>query len=129
MNVKVVIPTSIVFSGDVERFTFEGVDGAHGILPNHIDFVDAVKPGILRIQSHGTEIFIANDIGIIVKQGKKVLISTRNAIPGNGDVGTMRNTVREHFRNMSEHDKQANRVIVRLESEFLRRFVVDGRLF
>jgi F-type H+-transporting ATPase subunit epsilon len=123
MRLRVTLPTSVLFDGEVKKINTEATNGAFTILPRHIDFTTALVPGLLSLTTpEGREIFLAIDEGILVKRGSDVMISTRNALRGS-ELGKMREAVEEHFRRMDEREKRARSALVRMEADFIRRFV------
>lgn len=127
MNLKIMIPNKIIWDDAVSRIAADGISGAFGILPNHIDFVEALEPGILVLQSEsGEETFGALDRGILIKQGDDVLISAINAVLGT-ELGALRQTVAEEFEALDEREKQSRSALAKLESDFIRRFIEQPR--
>ena len=123
MRLKVLLPTEILLDDEVSKVCAEAENGAFCLLPRHIDFATALVPGILFfLFPDGREEFLAVDEGILVKRGPEVLVSTRNAVVG-PDLGTLRQTVDEQFRTLTEHEKITRSAFARLEADLVRRFV------
>ncbi len=123
MRLKILLPSHVLLSEEVQKLTAEGENGSFCLLPRHVDFLAALVPGILTfIDLEGTEQFVALDEGILTKCGPEVLVSTRNAIRG-GDLGTLRETVEEHFRQTDEREKNTRSATARLEAGLVRRFM------
>jgi F-type H+-transporting ATPase subunit epsilon len=98
------------------------VNGSFELLPRHIDFAAALASGILSSTSpSGKEEFFAIDEGVLVKQGDKVLISTRNAVRG-PDLGALKRMVEEEFEVLDDREKKARSVLAKLETSFVHRF-------
>ena len=126
MKLKVLLPTQILLDETTNKINAEAENGAFGILPNHIDFVTALVPGILSFDSqNGEEIFLAVDQGILVKCGAEVLVSTRNAIRGT-DLETLQQTVETQFKTLNEREKMARSAATKLELGFMRGLVEMG---
>lgn len=126
MQLKILLPTQILLSEPATKINAEAENGAFGILPNHIDFVTALVPGILSFVSpQEQETFLAVDQGILVKCGAEVLISTRNAILGT-DLETLQQTVETQFKTLNEREKMARSAAAKLELGFLRGLVKIG---
>lgn len=122
MRINVVTPSGILVDTEAAAVLFEGEDGAHGILPHHVDFVDTVVPGILEIRGlAGEQRYFAVDEGIIVKQGALVQVAVRNAIDGGGEPSGLRQAVQEQFVETGERQERADRSLRRLEADFMRR--------
>lgn len=47
---KLVSPTGIVYEGPVEQAIAIGTNGEFGVLPNHIDFITALTPGVITLK-------------------------------------------------------------------------------
>ncbi len=124
MHLKVLLPFQVFAAHeDVTRVVVETVQGSFGLLPRRLDCVAAIVPGILTFDSAASgEIFIAVDEGILVKAGRDVLISVRNAI-GGSDLGKLREAVEREFVNLDERERNVRSVLAKLESSFIRRFV------
>jgi F-type H+-transporting ATPase subunit epsilon len=123
VQLKVMLPEKILLQAEVRKVVAEAADGSFGILPRHIDMVAALVPGLMSFEDRrGEEEFLAVDGGVLVKQGEQVLVSTRNAVRG-PDLGTLRQTVRERFRNLDEMEKKARSAMARLEADVARGFL------
>ena len=107
MNLKVLLAAEVLVEVDVSKVIAEAHNGYFCLLPNHVDFVTALVPGILSFEiSGGREEYLAVDEGILVKYGKEVSVSARNAVRG-PDLGQLRRTVSEKFEAVGEHEKSA----------------------
>jgi F-type H+-transporting ATPase subunit epsilon len=128
MRLKIALPTRLLYEGQVRKVSAEAVNGSFTLLPRHIDFVTALVPGILFFDTAGQEtkeVFFAVDEGILVKCGSDVLISTRNAVRG-ADLESLHRTIREHFETLDEQERRARSALVRLEADFVRRYLEMG---
>jgi len=123
MQLKILLPFKIfVNEQDVRRLVVETTEGSYGILPNRLDLVAALVPGILSYESKlGQEIFVALDKGVMVKIGSEVMISVRNAVRGES-LGGLRVAIEKSFDQMSESQKKLRTVTAKLESSFFRKF-------
>ena len=100
VTAKVVLPSGVLLEQEAVKVVAEAQNGSFGLLPNHVDFVAALVPGILALTAPGGgETFLAVDEGILVKCGAEVLVSTRNAVVG--PLGELRQAVREQFRTLN----------------------------
>jgi F-type H+-transporting ATPase subunit epsilon len=126
MHLKLLLPTEILIDQTVTKVTAEAENGSFCLLPNHIDFVAALVPGILSFESEtGEEFFLAVDEGILVKQGAVVRVSVRNAVRGE-NLESLQQQVQQQFRQLDEQEKLARSVLVRLETSFVREFIELG---
>ncbi len=123
MMLKVLLPFQVFTeTSDVSRIVAEARDGSFGLLPQRLDCVAALKPGILIYESDADgEVYLAVDQGVIVKTGLNVLVSVRRAFGGN-DLGQLRQSVEREFLTLDETELSTRLVMAKLESGFLRRF-------
>ncbi len=123
MRLKVLLPSHILIDEAVQKIIAEGLDGSFCLKPRHIDFVSALKPGLLQfIAESGEEIFVAIDEGILVKCDDEVLVSTLNAVRDD-DLATLKDTVEQRFRQLDESERIARSALARLEMGVVRRFM------
>ncbi|SOD41405.1 F0F1 ATP synthase subunit epsilon [Nitrosovibrio sp. Nv4] len=126
MNLKILLPFRVLAEKTgVVRIVAETDAGSFGILPNRLDCVAALIPGILVFETKGQdkagEAYLAVDEGILIKTGPDVLVSVRNAIEG-ADLGTLREAVRDEFLNLDAQEQGMRRMMAKMESGFIRRF-------
>lgn len=126
MRLRVLLPTEILVDEPVQKVTAEAVNGSFCLLPRHIDFVTALVPGILSFVTSVTpnerEVFMAVNEGILVKCGRQVTVSTRSAVLG-PDLAMLKQMIDEQFRVLDERERMARSAVVKLEADFVRRFV------
>ena len=123
MTLKILLPFR-VFSEQkaVTRLIAETPEGAFGLLPQRLDCVAALEPGILTYETIGEEEqYVALDEGVLVKCGPDVLVSVRNAIAGT-DLPQLREAVEREFLNLDEEQQSLRSVMAKLETSFVRRF-------
>lgn len=122
MHLKLLLPTHILIDQAVTQVIAEAENGAFCLLPHHIDFLAALVPGILTVQTPADdEIFIAIDGGILVKCGTEVLVSTRNAFRGS-HLDKLKREVEQQFYAIDEQERQARTAIARMEASLARQF-------
>ncbi len=123
MHLEVLLPTRVLVDEPVTRLVAEAENGSFGLLPRHVDFVAALRPGILSYSdAAGAEHFLGIDEGILVKRAGEVMVSTLHAVPGR-DLQSLRETVRQRYVELDEGQKQARGVLARLEVGVVRRFL------
>ncbi len=123
MTLKVLLPFE-VFADErgVARIVVETAQGSFGLLPQRLDCVAALVPGILSFETASKgEVFLALDEGVLVKTGPDVLISARRALRG-ADLSRLRDTVEQEFLTLDAQEEALRTVMNRLESSFMRRF-------
>lgn len=123
MNLKILLPSQVLIDQPVAKIIAEAENGSFCLLPNHIDFVASLAPGIFSFTMiDGEEEMLAMDEGTLVKCGPNVFVSTRNAIRG-ADLGRLRETVEESFLVLDEKEKVARAAAAKLEIDIVRRFM------
>jgi F-type H+-transporting ATPase subunit epsilon len=123
MQLKILLP-SRVFSviENVTRIVAEAQQGSFGLLPQRLDCVAALAPGILTYATEGTgEVHLAVNEGVLIKTGANVVISVRHAI-GGADLGQLRQAVEKEFVTLNKRQKTVRTVVAKLESGLIRRF-------
>jgi len=123
MTLKVLLPFEVFADErDVTRIVVETAQGSFGLLPQRLDCVAALVPGILSFETASKgEVFLALDEGVLVKTGPDVLISARRALRG-ADLSRLRDTVEQEFLTLDAQEEALRTVMNRLESSFMRRF-------
>ncbi|HPG56758.1 MAG TPA: F0F1 ATP synthase subunit epsilon [Candidatus Wallbacteria bacterium] len=123
MNLKILLPFKVyaVKSG-VKRIVSETRLGSFGLLPQRLDCVAALAPGILRYETEGEgEVYVAIDEGILVKAGPDVTVSVRNAI-GGAALGELRAAVKKEFLMFDEREAGVRETLAKFETALIRRF-------
>lgn len=122
MTLKVLLPFQVFLEKpDVSRIVAEGRNGSFGLLPNRLDCVAALAPGILTYETDADgEVFVAVDEGVLVKTGLDVLVSVRRAQDG-ADLGQLRAAVERDFINLDEREKSVRSTLAKMESDLVRR--------
>ena len=122
MNLKILLPFKVfAVVQQVTRIVAETSGGQYGFLPQRLDCVAALLPGILIYESAETGIkYLAVDKGILVKAGENVTVSVRNAI-GGADLGKLHESVEKEFKQLDDNEKNIRSVIEKMESSFMLR--------
>jgi F-type H+-transporting ATPase subunit epsilon len=123
MHLKMLLPYQVFADkSGVSRIVVETSHGSFGLLPQRLDCVAELTPGILTYQTAmDGEVFVAVDEGVLVKTGTEVLVSVRRAISGK-DLTTLRHAVEQEFKTIDEHEQSTRSVMAKLETGFLQRF-------
>jgi F-type H+-transporting ATPase subunit epsilon len=122
MRLEVITPIRVCVDREVVRIRAEAPNGQFGMLPQHIDFVTELVPGILVYEADGAgERFVAINSGMLVKCGPHVRVAVRGAIDGD-DLAELRRRVEVEFRQQNEEDRVARSALARLEATMVRRF-------
>ena len=123
MKLKLLIPTDVVVDQEVTKVVAEGEHGSFCLLPQHVDFLAVLVPGLLAFEDEdGQEQFAAVDEGVLVMRGDEVLVSTRQATRGT-DLDELRSTVREEFAALDDRERAAQAATAKLEASFLRSYL------
>lgn len=123
-------PLGSILNCEINKIIVECLDGYHTLLPKHIDFVSAIKPGIvIYTDNKNEEKYAACHQGIIVKKGAAVTITTRHAILGN-TLDELKTVILQEFKRDDEKRKELNSAMARLELGLLRGFkqLNDGEI-
>lgn len=123
MQLRVLLPFRVYADvSGVLRIVAHTTAGAVGLLPQRLDCVAALVPGILTYETaQQGEAFLALDEGVLVKAGAQVRVSARRAI-GGASLSQLRDAVAREFMQQDAQEHDARQVMARLESGFLRRF-------
>ncbi len=123
MNLKILLPYKIF--ADIKAVSSVVIDtsaGSYGLLPQRLDCVAALVPGILTYKTENEKvIYVAVDEGVMVKAGTQVLVSVRNAV-GGADLGKLGELIKSDFNNQYEKEREAKTVIAKLERGFVYSF-------
>jgi F-type H+-transporting ATPase subunit epsilon len=79
---KLISPTGIVYDGPVEQAIAIGTNGEFGVLPNHINFITALSPGVITLKlgdGSTTEYLLYGGLAE-VKEGAMIVLASE-AIP------------------------------------------------
>lgn len=114
MILKVHSALGKILEQPVSKITFEAIDGFFTLLPRHVDFVSALKTGILTFVSGEKTFYLACHEGVLLKKGKIVSISTKLGIVGD-DIQALSQKIAQDFKEMDEARKETNKAMAKLE--------------
>lgn len=117
MNLKILLPFKVFADiKNVISMVIETKEGAYGLLPQRLDCVAALVPGIFTYETETEGVhYLAIDEGILVKTEQQVLVSVRNAV-GGADLGKLHELIEEEFLNLNEHEKDLRVVMAKIEA-------------
>lgn len=120
MNLKILLPYRIFADiKNVNSIVAETSEGFFGLLPQRLDCVAALVPGIFTYESESKNIhYLALDEGVLVKAGTRVLVSVRNAIAG-ADLVKLRESVEKELKDLDENERNVRSVTAKMESGFI----------
>jgi F-type H+-transporting ATPase subunit epsilon len=124
MNLKILLPSEI-FANEtgVLRVVAETSDGSFGLLPQRLDCVAEIVPGILTYETkEGGTVYVAVDEGVLVKSGADVRISVRHAIGGT-DLAHLHDAVKREFLTVGEEERKVRNAVTKMEGGFMGRFM------
>ncbi len=123
MSLKVLLPFGVFMKKEgVKRIVAETIMGSYGFLPNRLDCVGALVPGILTYETEEEgETYIAIDEGLIRKTNNQVIVTVRRAIKGM-ELGKLHEAVQKEFLQLDDREKHVRTVLTRLEIGFIRQF-------
>jgi len=123
MMLKILLPAEVMLKQEVKKIIAEAENGSFCLMPNHIDFVATLAPGIFTYEPiGGGQELLAMDVGTLVKKGPDVLVSTRNAVRA-PDLGKLKEVVVQQYDILDEREKMVRSASARLEASLIRRFV------
>jgi len=118
MHLKILLPFRVFEDiQNVKRIVMETSEGAFGILPQRLDCVAALVPGIFTYETE-REHYIAIDEGVMIKAGEEVLLSVRNAISG-ASLSELHASVEKEFTRLDESEKDMRASMAKMESSFI----------
>jgi len=122
MHLKLLLPFQVFAEqNSVTRIVAETSQGSFGLLPQRLDCVAALVPGILIYETEAQgEVCVAIDEGVLVKSGPDVLVSVRRAL-GGSDLKQLHEVVAREFLAQREEELSLREVMNKLEAGFLRR--------
>ena len=107
----------------MKRIVAQTRQGSFGLLPHRLDCAAALAPGILTYETEADgEAYLAVDQGVLVKVGRDVLVSVRNAIGGT-DLDQLHEAVKREFLSVDEQEKSVRVALAKMESGFIHRFM------
>jgi len=122
MNLRILLPFGIFAEeANVLRVVADTTDGSYGLLPNRLDCVAALVPGILTYEAtNGGTIYVGIDQGVLVKAGAQVTVSVRRAI-GGSDLGELKNAVERDFLKLDEQEREVRTAVAKMDSGLMGR--------
>ncbi len=124
MMLKILLPAEVLLEQEVKKIVAEAENGSFCLMPNHIDFVATLAPGIFTYEmaNGGGMQLLAMDVGTLVKKGANVLVSTRNAVKA-PDLGKLKQVVVSQYEVLDEREKLVRSASAKLEASLIRRFM------
>jgi len=123
MSLRILLPAEVFVCDEVTKVVAEAENGSFCLLPHHVDFTAALAPGLFSYETADEkETLLAMDTGVLVKQGKYVLVSARNVFGGQ-DLGKLKQVVEEQYQEIDDREKKARAAAARLEADLVRRFM------
>ena len=120
MDLKILLPYKVFAEiKNVNSIVAETSEGSFGFLPQRLDCVAVLVPGILTYKTD-KEYYLAVDEGLLVKAGDQVLISIRNAV-GGVELGKLADTIKNEFATVSTDEEKVRYMASKLENGFLSR--------
>jgi F-type H+-transporting ATPase subunit epsilon len=122
MNLRILIPFGVFAEkDDVLRVVADTTDGSCGLLPNRLDCVAALVPGILTYEAKDSgTVYVGIDQGVLVKAGAQVTVSVRRAV-GGADLGQLKDTVERDFLKLNEQERNVRNAVAKMESGLMER--------
>ena len=122
MQLKILLPFRVFAdTNHVSSIVLETSEGSCGLLPDRLDCVAALIPGIFTYVTTEGPYYLAVSAGVLVKAGRQVLVSVRNAI-GGADLGQLAETVKKELAKKEQDTGKVRSVMEKLESGFVYSF-------
>jgi F-type H+-transporting ATPase subunit epsilon len=85
INLILVTPMAVEFHGAATSVVAPGTEGYLGVLPGHIPFVTALKPGMVKVTAEGRQRVFEIGAGYMEVTPAWVIIVTEEATSKGGD--------------------------------------------
>jgi F-type H+-transporting ATPase subunit epsilon len=122
MNLKVLLPYRLLLEvGPVSRIVAETREGSFGLLPQRLDCVAELVPGVLTYTLGDDTAYLAVDQGVLVKSGADVMVSVRQAVKGT-TLSELHKTVKREYLSLDREERDVRTAVARMESALLGRF-------
>mgnify|MGYP003593522808 FL=1 len=123
MQVKILLPSAVFLEQAAKKLVAEGPNGFFCLLPRHIDYTNALVPGILTLEHVDGQIaYYAVSEGILVKIGRQVLLSVRDAVRGE-TLEDLKKAVDSQFLQLIRQEQASRTALRKLEADTIRRFM------
>ena len=121
MDLTILLPYKVFMNiTDVIRVVVDTNAGSYGFLPQRLDCVAVLVPGILTYETLTSGVhYLAIDEGVLIKTENKIQVSVRNAI-GGANLGKLQETIEKEFKTINESERVARTAMTKLESEFIQ---------
>jgi F-type H+-transporting ATPase subunit epsilon len=122
MNLRILLPFGVFAEkSDVMRVVADTTDGSFGLLPQRLDCVAALVPGILTYEAKdGVTVYVGIDQGVLVKAGAQVTVSVRRAM-GGPDLGQLKDAVERDFLKLDEQERNVRAAVAKMETGLMGR--------
>jgi F-type H+-transporting ATPase subunit epsilon len=122
MNLRILLPFGVFAEkSDVMRVVADTTDGSFGLLPQRLDCVAALVPGILTYEAKdGVTVYVGIDQGVLVKTGAQVTVSVRRAM-GGPDLGQLKDAVERDFLKLDEQERNVRAAVAKMETGLMGR--------
>jgi F-type H+-transporting ATPase subunit epsilon len=122
MNLAILLPYRIfVEQSAVARMVIETGNGSLGLLPNRLDCVATLVPGILMYEASSIVTYVALDEGVLVKAGAEVRISVRRAVASTS-LEELQTTVRHTFLVRDQRQQDVRVALAKMEAGLMGQF-------
>jgi F-type H+-transporting ATPase subunit epsilon len=122
MDLRILLPFGVfVEKHNVARIVADTTDGSCGLLPQRLDCVAALVPGVLMYEANdaGT-VYVGVDQGVMVKAGTQVTVSVRRAI-GGSDLQELKKAVERDFLKLDEQERNVRTAVAKMDSGLMVR--------
>jgi F-type H+-transporting ATPase subunit epsilon len=122
MNLEILLPYRVFAEHSaVSRIVVETGNGSLGLLPNRLDCVATLVPGILMYEASSIVSYVAIDDGVLVKAGPEVRVSVRRALRG-ASLAELQDVVRRSFSVTDQRQRDVRVALAKMEAGLMGQF-------
>ena len=110
LNFELVSPERLVLSEEADMVTVPGTEGEFGVLVDHAPLMTALRPGMIRVESDGSEthrIFVWGGFAEVNAEGLTILAEEAQAME-EIDVGELAQRIKNLEEDVADYDDPVN---------------------
>ena len=119
MQLEIVTPEKIIYSGDVDEIIVNTVDGEIAVLPHHVNLFTKIYPGELIIKIGGKSQFLAITGGFLEVSNHKITILADYAVRAEeieiGDALAAQKRAEDMLKNKEEGESKQDFAVTQAE--------------
>jgi F-type H+-transporting ATPase subunit epsilon len=120
LTLEIVVPDQTVLDTTVRSVKAVDATGSFALLPGHENFCAALVPSILTYcDADDVERYVAVDSGVLLLEGNRVSVATREAVASN-DLEGLADALASMVRARREQEQAASKSFARLVAQLLQ---------